>query len=79
MNDRKRLARQLWPRGQLLPDAKQLEDRAWELDLRHGCPAATGRRCPGAIRALEFFRAHDRSGRMDGMLACYFTWHLRHA
>jgi hypothetical protein len=31
------------------------------------------------VRALEFFRAHDRSERMDGMLACYFTWHLCHA
>jgi hypothetical protein len=63
MNNRLPLA--LWPLKQYLPDATGLEARAWDVGLRPWMSSSNWEELSGAIRALEFFRIHDRLGRMD--------------
>jgi hypothetical protein len=65
MNDRRGFALPLWPGRQYLPDAEQLEARAWNLGLRPWMSSSNWEEMSGAIRALEVLRGHDRDGRMD--------------
>jgi hypothetical protein len=60
-----RLALSLPPLKQYLPDATGLEARAWNAGLRPWMSSSNWEELSGAIRALEFFRAHDRFGWMD--------------
>jgi hypothetical protein len=65
MNDQRGFVLPLLRHKQFLPDATGLEARAWNMGLRPWMSSSNWEELSGAIRALEFFRSHDRTGRMD--------------